>query len=103
MSQPQGRANVKPNSILAAPENPSANGTRDETPQPQPERQSTPSIPKETRQNCDSLSECQKFPKRMPLLGIGGLDTEEHGVETGLDHDIHQRAHPGEVDARFSR
>ena len=47
VSQPQGRANVQTDPILAAPENPSANGTRDETPQPQPERQSNPPSQKE--------------------------------------------------------
>ena len=34
-------------------------------------------------------------------LGVGGLDAQEHGVEPGLDHGIHQLAHAGEIDARL--
>ena len=30
-------------------------------------------------------------------FGVGGFDAQEYGVETGLDHRIHQRAHSSQI------
>ena len=36
-------------------------------------------------------------------LGIGSLDSQEHPVETGLDHGVHQFVVSGQVDAGFGK
>ena len=73
MSQPQGSDCVRTGPIHDAPENPSANGRKDETTQPQPECQTNPptqyqpgrtAIPKANAKF--SLSECHWSPHCHP-------------------------------------
>ena len=42
-----------------------------------------------------------RFLHLLESLRVGRLYSEEDGVETGLDHDIHQVVHSDEIDARF--
>ena len=81
MSQPQGSDCVRTGPIHDAPENPSANGRMDETPQPQPECQTNPPTQYQPGRTAIpyanakiSLSECHCLH-----LGLGSCSRESEG------------------------